>query len=405
MTQQPPHNLQAEESLIGAALLSHDAIRVAEQTVTADDFYKPSHQHIWNAIVRVAERGQADPVTVAAQLAADGHTGPPYGPTDLHGFTVDTPAISAAGSYAEIVASTSLRRRLIFQLAHASEIAYRDASTDNALTAVQAALTDATRRATGDLTPDPTYIEHMERHTFEHDWLIPEFLERGDRMLITAAEGAGKSILCGQIAFMAAAGIHPWTGHPVEPVNAAIIDLENSPKLMSRRLAMLRSAAASAGAIIPGERLRIRNLPEGIDLTKRRDQIWLRNRCEANQTQLLVIGPVYRMLAGNASKGDTGGEDQARQVTRALDDIRNQLGITLVMETHSPHGNQFGRDLRPFGSSVWLRWPEFGIGLRKESENCYEIDHWRGARDQRDWPTLLQRHAGRWPWTAIMPRK
>jgi len=74
----------------------------------------------------------------------------------------------------------------------------------------------------------------------------------------------------------------------------------------------------------------------------------------------------------------------------------------LVMETHAPHGGNFGRDLRPFGSSVWLRWPEFGIGLRKEDDDRYLVEHWRGPRDKRTWPTALQRRR-EWPWTAIMP--
>ncbi|MGH9175611.1 MAG: hypothetical protein ACRD1H_14695, partial [Vicinamibacterales bacterium] len=43
----------------------------------------------------------------------------------------------------------------------------------------------------------------------------------------------------------------------------------------------------------------------------------------------------------------------------------------------------------------WLRWPEFGIWLSAEGD----IEHWRGMRDERAWPTILQR-GGEWPWTA-----
>ena len=45
----PPHNLQAEESLLGAMLLSKDAIAAAVELVGADDFYKPAHGHIFEA--------------------------------------------------------------------------------------------------------------------------------------------------------------------------------------------------------------------------------------------------------------------------------------------------------------------------------------------------------------------
>ena len=47
----PPHNLDAEASLLGAMLLSRDAVGVAlERGVHPDEFYKPSHRHIYDAI-------------------------------------------------------------------------------------------------------------------------------------------------------------------------------------------------------------------------------------------------------------------------------------------------------------------------------------------------------------------
>src|SRR5205807_10659568 len=47
----PPHNLEAEESLLGAMLLSGDAIVSAvDMHLSADDFYKPVHGHVYDAI-------------------------------------------------------------------------------------------------------------------------------------------------------------------------------------------------------------------------------------------------------------------------------------------------------------------------------------------------------------------
>ena len=47
----PPHNLAAEESVLGALLLSREAIgAVSEQGLRPDEFYKPGHQHIFDAI-------------------------------------------------------------------------------------------------------------------------------------------------------------------------------------------------------------------------------------------------------------------------------------------------------------------------------------------------------------------
>ena len=49
----PPHNLQAEESLLGAMLLSREAVGSATEVVTADDFYKPAHAHVFDAICKI----------------------------------------------------------------------------------------------------------------------------------------------------------------------------------------------------------------------------------------------------------------------------------------------------------------------------------------------------------------
>jgi len=70
----PPHNLEAEESLVGAMLLSRDAIVAAlEAQVAPDDFYKPAHGHVFEAITSLYSQGEpADPVTVAEELKRAG---------------------------------------------------------------------------------------------------------------------------------------------------------------------------------------------------------------------------------------------------------------------------------------------------------------------------------------------
>src|SRR5438093_2577256 len=69
----PPHSLEAEESLLGAMLLSKDAIAAAVETVRAEDFYKPAHGHLFEAITTLYGAGEpVDPVTVAASLDRSG---------------------------------------------------------------------------------------------------------------------------------------------------------------------------------------------------------------------------------------------------------------------------------------------------------------------------------------------
>src|SRR5689334_20215663 len=68
-----PHNLEAEASLLGAMLLSREAIAVAVETVAAEDFYRPVHGHVFDAICSLYAQGEgADPVTVADELGRAG---------------------------------------------------------------------------------------------------------------------------------------------------------------------------------------------------------------------------------------------------------------------------------------------------------------------------------------------
>src|SRR3546814_5564936 len=69
----PPHDLQAEESLLGAMMLSSTAIADAAGVVTASDFYKPAHGHVYDAVHTLYASGQpVDSVTVADELRRAG---------------------------------------------------------------------------------------------------------------------------------------------------------------------------------------------------------------------------------------------------------------------------------------------------------------------------------------------
>jgi replicative DNA helicase len=122
----PPHNLDAEESLLGALLLSRDAVTTAaELGVTANDFYRPAHQHVFEAVRVLAATGAPiDPVTVADELRRAGLLEEIGGATFLLELQNATPAISNAGRYAKIVQDTALLRKLIGVASDIAEIAY-----------------------------------------------------------------------------------------------------------------------------------------------------------------------------------------------------------------------------------------------------------------------------------------
>jgi replicative DNA helicase len=124
-TRVPPHNLEAEESLLGAMLLSHDAIAIGIEKCTRVDFYKPSHALIFDSIETLFGRAEpADAVSVAEELRRRGVLEEIGGAAVLATLQSTTAAISSTPRYAKIVVENALLRRLIGVAQEISEIGY-----------------------------------------------------------------------------------------------------------------------------------------------------------------------------------------------------------------------------------------------------------------------------------------
>jgi replicative DNA helicase len=119
---EPPHNLEAEEAVLGAILASGRLLGEVAALLEEADFYRPAHRTIWRALLRLADRGQPpDPVTVLGELADSGELADVGGGPFLHTLVEGVPTVANAAHYARLVADTARRRRVIdlgIQLAH-----------------------------------------------------------------------------------------------------------------------------------------------------------------------------------------------------------------------------------------------------------------------------------------------
>ena len=121
----PPHNIGAEASLLGAMLLSRDAIADALEVVRAEHFYKPSHAHVFDAVCGLYATGEpADPVTVAEALDRADLLDAIGGPGTLLELQATTPATSSAAKYARIIQEHATLRSLIGAANEIAEIGY-----------------------------------------------------------------------------------------------------------------------------------------------------------------------------------------------------------------------------------------------------------------------------------------
>ena len=120
-----PHSIEAEESLLGAMMLSREAVAEAVELVREGDFFKPSHGHVFRALATLhADGGPNDVVTVSEELRRHGHLDLVGGLEALVALQASTPAIGSASHYAQLVEEYSLLRKLIKAATDIAELAY-----------------------------------------------------------------------------------------------------------------------------------------------------------------------------------------------------------------------------------------------------------------------------------------
>ncbi|MBX6391519.1 MAG: replicative DNA helicase [Frankia sp.] len=152
----PPHDIAAEQSVLGGMLLSKDAIADVVELVRAADFYRPAHSIVFEVIGDLYGRGEpADVISVAAELGRRDLLERVGGPAYLHTLISSVPTAANAGYYARIVAEKAILRRLAEAGTRIVQLAYGPAAdVDELVDRAQAAVYEVTeRRANEDYAP------------------------------------------------------------------------------------------------------------------------------------------------------------------------------------------------------------------------------------------------------------
>ena len=110
----PPHSLEAEKSVLGAAMLSEEALGEVAETVRPDDFYDKNHKEIFEAILDLNRKSlPVDVLTVSEELKKRGSLNMVGGRAYVASLSSSTPTTSNAPEYARIVSEKAAIRRLI----------------------------------------------------------------------------------------------------------------------------------------------------------------------------------------------------------------------------------------------------------------------------------------------------
>lgn len=385
-----------ERQVVGTALRFPRTVAELQREVSGGDFDDHRLGRIFTGVADAVAAGEpVDYLTVWDRLAGWGVRGIDLTDLSMWHDAATTPELGAA--HARTVRRESMRR----MMASVGD-RLRDPDADVAVTLARVAedlhrIRDLT--SAGGQKP-VTWLRDLLAVPEEddaYDWVIPGLFERGDRLMISASEGAGKSTFLRQIAVLGAAGIHPFGFHQIDPIKVLVVDAENSERQWRRAVRPLAEQAAIRGVRDPRGHMAVHCVPV-MDLTKPDDEGRIHSWIDEVKPDLLVLGPLYRMTAKALNT-----DDDVAPVLAALDRLRER-GVAMLIEVHAGHARSTSgeRELRPRGSSALLGWPEFGLGLRKNKtaegrHTTYSLVRWRGDRDRREWPSPLVR-GHLWPW-------
>lgn len=159
MTDQPPHDPIAEQATLGSMILDRNAIASVQEIITAKHFYRPNHEHIFEAIVNLSMSGDAvDKLTLSKELEKAGCLKKIGGLPYLITLTESVPTPLGASSYAKMVYDKWRQRQIIAAGQKFLHLGYTEATTsdevDKLLAEADAAFRDLSEPARGGLMWD-----------------------------------------------------------------------------------------------------------------------------------------------------------------------------------------------------------------------------------------------------------
>jgi hypothetical protein len=390
-------NTAAEQAVLGACLSIGygDPIRDITAAVAINDWFRPAHATIWNAITELAAEGiPSDPVLVADRLTERGEIGRVGGHLYLHTLLAAACVPAAVQYHCELIANASTLRRVE---AAGVRLQQRAAETgiDPAELVAWAAeeVSKARDSRQGVDVLSSSYDVFSSAVPEQRTMVIPGLLGQGDRLVLTGMGGAGKSTVLQQMAVCAAAGIPPfdWQHEDAyEPQRVTILDFENPDHRVKTRLWPMVKDCQQLGAD-PRPNLHVGGHGNPLNLLNPANALSLLRTVEHDKPALLYVGPAYKMHNDDPDK-----ETVVKKITDVLDSIR-AMGVAIITEAHHTKAGQNGGSLEPSGSNLWTWWPEFGLGMRIVAGRGDEValrrcklERWRVDRDTASWPDEIQ---------------
>ena len=375
MDRVPPHNHEAEQSVIGAIFLEPQALITASEILMPDDFYRTAHQKIFQTMIRLSDQGKAiDVVTVTEELSAKKELEDVGGLSYLSELANAVPTAANIAHYAKIVEEKALLRRLIRTATKIVEDGYtREDEVEVLLSEAEKKMMEVANRKNagdfkhvkdvlvqtydnieqlqfreGDVTGIPTGFRDLDR--------ITAGFQRNDLIIVAARPSVGKTAFALNIAQSVAVKARE---------NVAIFSLEmGADQLVMRMLCaegnidaqVLRTGAlqeedwrkltiamgslSNAGIFIgdtPGVRV---------------NEVRAKCRRLAQEHGLGMILIDYLQLIQGSGKPGENRQQEVSEISRSLKGLARELKVPVIALSQLSRGVEQRQDKRPMMSDL-----------------------------------------------------
>jgi replicative DNA helicase len=365
----PPHDIAAEQCVLGGMMLSKDAISDVLDVIKAHDYYRPAHQVVHDVILDLYGRGEpADAVTVAAELTRNGDIARVGGAPYLHTLIASVPTAANAGYYARIVRERAILRRLVEVGTRIVQLGYAgDGDADELVDRAEAEIYGVTdRRVSEDYLPlaeiMPGALDEIEAIGSRGGTLagvptgfgdldaLTNGLHPGQMIVIAARPAIGKSALALDIA--RAASVRSG-------LTSVLFSLEMSRNEITMRL-------LSAEARVPLHAMRTGQLGEDdwtrlarrmsevvdaplfIDDSPNMSMVEIRSKCrrlkQRHDLKLVIVD--YLQLMSSPKRVENR-QQEVSELSRSLKLLAKELQVPVVALAQLNRGPELRSDKRP----------------------------------------------------------
>jgi len=372
----PPQNIQAEQAVLGAIFLEPSAIGAASERLVPEDFYRTSHQRIFQVMLDLSERGEpVDVVTVTAELRNQKLLDEVGGLDYISELANSTPTAANIEFYSQIVEEKSLLRRLIRSATKIVSDGYtRDDDVDVILDDAEKAILEVSQRKRstafqsikdilvetydniemlhnrkGDVTGIPTGFIELDRMTAG--------FQKNDLIIVAARPSVGKTAFALNIAQNVATKTNE---------NVAIFSLE-----MGAQQLVMRMLCAEGN--IDAQRLRTGKLAEEdwqkltmamaslsnagiyIDDTPGIRVNEIRSKCRRLKQEKglgMVLIDYLQLIQGSRTGRNENRQQEVSEISRSLKAIARELEVPVIALSQLSRGVESRQDKRPMMSDI-----------------------------------------------------